>query len=495
MLIFGIDKINIEYICVLRERDGHYFYEKEDTNVPRDEIEKLSQMFHDLSSTVLDMQRVIDRLIPRSCRGPRDYLSPQEYNEAYAKIAYYPSYYTPDGYKNLIDQKENQFKASFLEENRDLLNTDPQAYYVRFFNQRDQVLSEFSQELKYKYLSQARQYILAWYYYNTLDRLNNDGSIVLCSLDYKGIRTLEVDISDDLAVSISTNFGFGEASYFFLCLKYKGVLIIPYSHLVKYYFADMRDLVRYTRNYKPCHSSWDDLFRFIEEAANLLTDDKDAFIKTFILDEIDEMVNGLDSLINDPLNYLYHSSAFADGLSPSSFLTVRNIRAEEVLLYRLYPNEMQLTVKVEKVTGALAFLDNLKLVTELIPTITGYISKIKKLTKKIVPEIEVTLNNLPQRINELKKTIESESKRLSVVESTIELIRVLFDDDVKEGRGQTDRKTIELKFYEYKPEYWDLKKKRESLKESIQKSKDNLELFENFKKSLEESLDTILKTT
>lgn len=463
MLIFGIDKINIEYICVLRERDGHYFYEKEDTHVPWDEIARLSQMFHDPSSTVLDMQRVIDKLIPWQFRGPRDYLSPQEYNEAYAEIAYYPSHYTPEGYKNLIEQKENQFNASFLEENRDLLNTDSKAYYVRYRNQRDLVLGEFCQELKDKYLSKAGQYILASYYYNTLQRLNNDDSIVLCSLDYKGVQTIEVDIGEDLAVSISTNFGFGEASYFILCLKYKGVLIIPYSHLVKYYYAEMRDLVRYTRNYKPCHSSWDDLFRFIEEAANLLTDDKDAFIKTYIFDEIDKMVNGLNSLINNPFSYLDYSSAFADGLSPSSFLTVRNIRAEDVLLYRLYPNEMQLTVKVEKVTGALAFLDNLKQVSELIPIITGHISKIKKLAKKIVPEIEDALYKLPHRINELKKKIESDSQRLSFVEAL------------------------------FGPEFRDLK--IESLKESIQESKNNLELFENFKKSLEDSLDTILKTT
>ena len=78
---------------------------------------------------------------------------------------------------------------------------------------------------------------------------------------------------------------------FFLWLKYKGIDILPYSYVVKYYYANRMDIHRYTRMYDVTRDSWNLSFKFVEETANSAADDEESFVNRYILNEINQMVD------------------------------------------------------------------------------------------------------------------------------------------------------------------------------------------------------------
>jgi hypothetical protein len=115
-------------------------------------------------------------------------------------------------------------------------------------------------------------------------------------------------ITDDIEIKIHTNFGFGWSSYFYLGLTYKGIKILPYSFFVKYYYADRRDIARYTRLYSTEHESWNYAFNFVENVAEQAAEGDESFATEFIMNEVNEMVYCLRRILNNPKDYFDNTS-------------------------------------------------------------------------------------------------------------------------------------------------------------------------------------------
>lgn len=74
-------------------------------------------------------------------------------------------------------------------------------------------------------------------------------NIKIFSHDIVGFNHIIYDIDDDVKVRVDTNFGYGPtSSYFFLTIKYKDIILIPYSDLVHFYYASMKSLIAHTNH-------------------------------------------------------------------------------------------------------------------------------------------------------------------------------------------------------------------------------------------------------
>ena len=84
-----------------------------------------------------------------------------------------------------------------------------------------------------------------------------------------GWTSYEYKANEDVVIFIHTNFGYGNSSYFFLNMRYKGIDILPYTSIVHYYKANIVDLCRHTRQYSMKRDSWNVAFNLVVEAANM----------------------------------------------------------------------------------------------------------------------------------------------------------------------------------------------------------------------------------
>ena len=98
----------------------------------------------------------------------------------------------------------------------------------------DKEIIEANQSAKKKYLKKASIYIKCQRLSETVNKIKEHEGIKLYSRDVVGYSTYTHKINDDITVELRTNFGFGRAAYFNLAIKYKDIVVLPYSYLVHY---------------------------------------------------------------------------------------------------------------------------------------------------------------------------------------------------------------------------------------------------------------------
>ena len=130
------------------------------------------------------------------------------------------------------------------------------------------------------------------YYYD----LNKESSILAYSHRRVGWASPAFDLNNDIKVVYLTNFGYGSASYFFLQIYYKGIGILPYSQWVHYRKACASDIIRYTRRYHLNNEEWMKTMTFTADTYNSAVADPASFVQKNILNEVEEMVSGLEKI-------------------------------------------------------------------------------------------------------------------------------------------------------------------------------------------------------
>ncbi len=249
--------------------------------------------------------------------------------------------------------------------------------------------------------------------------LERNPNVVLYSHDYKGWDNIMYqNITDDIDISIKSNFFYGKASYFVVCLRYKGVDILPYSKLVEYRFAKMADLIKGTVFLEPERRQWLTAFKYVLELADEAKTQEEQFIRRFIVDDVEKLIRGLKKIYHETKSEyrrLGHSCyspwwilRFENEVGMSRAYMSNTFRLEEEKeRYEVSERELVECFKFEKITYALEYLDNLSVLAE------NTTEKIKAVVCNAMGEI-VTLNEkiVPQ-IKKLKKDIDSEIDSLA----------------------------------------------------------------------------------
>lgn len=138
-----------------------------------------------------------------------------------------------------------------------------------------------------------------------------DKKILTFSHRIRGWSSPAHNLSENFSIEIKTNFGYGGSSYFYVKIKYKNIDICPISEWINYEIAEFSEIIRYTRSYTKTelksgrrnrilieNSFWQDALTFAEEACNCSIKGEENFVEFYILKECEDMVKGLENIMN-----------------------------------------------------------------------------------------------------------------------------------------------------------------------------------------------------
>lgn len=423
--------INKDYIGVVKEENGLLKYYEVD--IPQEDalIKELDEMINNDDLSVLDVQEKFISVYPpkldiyKTDSCPKvyyDYLYPNLYSEAYVDVARYPQIWTKEKYYQDLEEEENMYREAYykkVKENADASNmVDIDA----------QIESKVAASMK-EYIRRVRkkfdykQFVYARNYAKTAGCILQDDNCRMISTDQLGWKYYRFNLNKYVSIFVSTNFGYGSSSYFFCNLSYKGVDILPYSAIVKYRYAGWLNLTRYTRQYEVCRTSWKYVFEFVVQAANIAKTDPDLFVETYITKEIQVMMEGLRAILYNPKK-CYERLLIAKWDNPIGYYNlVFNISNSEKKEYMVAQNEKIIAFKMEKVTGSLLFLANLRQLGDILPMVEEYVNEIIQMNIPLLSEIEMhkikvtkdiekTEINLKKLENEIDK-IDASLKKLN----------------------------------------------------------------------------------
>ena len=432
--------------------------------------------------TVWDMQSLFTAQFPKTT-SYLEYIHPYSYSTSYVQGVSYPKMFEYDELQKSWSEAGNAARQSYLAECK---QHDANCDITIAAQKEKTAIGELKKRQKEDFYDNTMRWIDARCYYNTANQLRKNSMIKMFSKEYIGWIDFTHRINDDINVELKTNFGFGCSSYFLLSVQYKGINILPYSYIVKYYKAYMADIVRCTRMYSPCRESWSASFDFISEFVNKSIADPDGFVKSYIIHEVTEMMQGLEAIATNPRSVI---EGVSGRRADPCVINVRPIYSEEKIQMQVYPEETQILFKVEKIVGALDFLNNLKAIAKEVDTIRQYIDRLQEINMTLYPQIQDAIAKIGRKVKKqtsIKENLENKisdlSKRLTPFETEIERLRT----------EATQEKPFVMNDYEdAHPEYIKIKSDKSDLQSGINKVNKMISDFNSFLKILNMSLSRL----
>lgn len=344
----------------------------------------------------------------------------------------------------------------------------------------------YAREERQRYYNRIAHRVLPATLEDLSNELYRDSSVLAYSHRRVGWASPAFNLNDDIKVVYLTNFGYGSASYFFLQIYYKGIGILPYSHWVHYRKANASEIVRYTRRYHLENQEWIKAMTFTSDVYNDAVGNPESFVQKNILNEVEEMVSGLET-IQSANSYRTQESFF----NPSSIV----ITGDDLICF-----------KGEKISGALGFLDQLKTLTPITDKVSSYIQRIMNCNFSVVAELKTAISDKKMILETILKSIENEqpkwdelwSKNEAYDKMRSELYDAIKEEDAfkektwSEIRGERDARFIKEhpEYVAFKEEYdaeykvyYDLCTKRNKAQafiEEIQKYLDTIESYKDY---------------
>lgn len=409
-------KVNETHMCVLRkEKDVDRvkvdFVELKFKN--QDQLDELKRMVDNDNRSVLDMQDYVKGSALRRLSLDFDFCSCL--SDSYQWIPCLESISFADYLKEIDEYDKKGDKAG-------------KEAYARDQRQR------YFQRIKYRILPAMLE--------DLSTDLYKDPSVLAYSHRRVGWASPAFNLNNDIKVVYLTNFGYGSASYFFLQIYYKGIGILPYSQWVHYRKACASDIIRYTRRYHLDNDEWMKTMSFTADVYNSAVSDPASFVEKNILNEVEEMVSGLEK-IQTASDYRTQESFF----NPSTII----ITGDDMVRF-----------KGEKISGALRFLDQLQTLAPLTDKVGFYIERIMNCNFTVVAELEDAISGKKKYLETVLANIEKEQPkwdRLSSKNDEYDVMRsemydALAEEEEFKGKTYTTIKDErDRRFTKENPEY------------------------------------------
>lgn len=388
----GKSQVNEKYVLALVENSDTTLSVRR-MDIPSSEvpIAKLEAMVDNPNRTVYDMSSYFYSLFSPKVKAFA-FCYPSEYNDSYIDSRSVPEEISYADYVKGVKDLEATFNAKhrFSREPLDALKL-----------KLDKEIIEANQSAKKKYLKKASIYIKCQRLSETVNKIQEHEGIKLYSRDVVGYSTYTHKINDDITVELRTNFGFGRAAYFNLAIKYKDIVVLPYSYLVHYYYANMKSLMACTRAYRPLRESWEASIDFIADFVNQSIYDPRRFVSKYVIKEVEEMMKGLRAIMDNPAEV---QSRIKDSCSSEIRLSViRPFNKDEFVMMETMADELTTLFKAEKITGALLFVENLRQLQEICGDMSALIDEILSMNKEVKPEISPVLKSVRSTIETFKR--------------------------------------------------------------------------------------------
>ena len=409
-------KVNETHMCVLRKEENEDRVKVDYVELKfkhQDQLEELKRMADNDNRSVLDMQDYVKGSALRRLSLDFDFCSCL--SDSYQWIPCLPSVSFAD-YQKEIDgydkRGDKEGKEAYARDQR-------QRYYY---------------SIAYRVLPA----MLDDYYYD----LHKEPTILAYSHRRVGWASPAFNLNDDIKVIYLTNFGYGSASYFFLQIYYKGIGILPYSQWVHYRKASASEIIRYTRRYHLDNQEWMKTMSFTADVYNSAVSDPESFVEKNILNEVEEMVSGLEK-IQSASDYRTQESFF----NPSTII----ITGDDMVRF-----------KGEKISGALGFLDQLQTLEPITDKVGSYIQRIMNCNYSVVAELEDAISGKKKYLETILANIEKEQPKWDKLSSENDeynkMRNEMFDtiaeeEEFKEKSWSTISEERDKRFAKEHPEY------------------------------------------
>ena len=358
-------KVNETHMCVLRKEKNEDrvkvdFVELKFKN--QDQLEELKRMADNDNRSVLDMQDYVKGSALRRLLLDFDFCSCL--SDSYQWIPCLQSISFADYRKEIDEYDKRGDKAG-----KEAYARDQRQSYYQCIKRR--ILPAMLEDLS--------------------DDLYKDPSVLAYSHRRVGWASPAFNLNDDIKVVYLTNFGYGCASYFFLQIYYKGIGLLPYSQWIHYRKACASDIIRYTRRYHLNNEEWMKTMAFTADTYNSAVGDPASFVQKNILNEVEEMVSGLEK-IQSATSYIAQESFF----NPNTII----ITGDDMVRF-----------KGEKISGALGFLDQLQTLAPLTDKVGFYIERIMNCNFSVVAELEEAISGKKKYLETILANIEKEQPK------------------------------------------------------------------------------------
>lgn len=386
-------QVNEKYVLALVENSDTTLSVRR-INIPSSEvpIAELEAMVDNPNRTDYDMSSYFYSIFSPKVKS-FDFCYPSEYNDSYIDSRSVPREISYADYVKVVKEIETTFDAKhrFSKEPLDVLKL-----------KLEKEIIEANHSAKKKYLKKASIYIKCQLLSETIKKnIKEHDEIKLYSRDVVGYSTYTHKINDDITVELRTNFGYGSASYFNLSVKYKDIVILPYSYLVHYYYANMKSLMACTRAYRPLRESWEASIDFIADFVNQSVADPRKFVREYVMKEVEEMMKGLRAIMDNPAEV---QGRIKDSSSSEIRLSViRPFNDDDFVMMETMADELTTLFKAEKITGALLFVESLRQLQEVCGDMSALIDEILSMNKGVKPEISPVLKSVRLTIKTLKR--------------------------------------------------------------------------------------------
>ena len=307
----------------------------------------------------------------------------------------------------------------------------------------DKIAKEsYAREERHRYFRRIESRVLPAMIEDLTNDLNKDSSVLAYSHRRVGWSSPAFNLNDDIRVVYLTNFGYGCASYFFLQIYYKGIGILPYSHWVHYRKASTSEIIRYTRQYHLANQEWMKTMAFTADVYNEAVSNPGSFVQKNILNEVEEMVSGLET-IHRSNNYRVQESFF----NPNCVFIV----GDDLIRF-----------KGEKISGALDFLDQLQTLSPITDKVNTYIQRIMNCNLSIVDELQTAITNKKEYLETILAGIDKEqpiweelsARKDEYDKSRKELLDEIPKEEEFKERTWSEQKTErDIRFAKEHPEY------------------------------------------
>lgn len=475
--------IDRTHIIALKEENGILLNMELPISRPEQFIDELNAMVENPNRTMWDMQSYFAQRFPKNAMY-LDYIHPHSYRDSYVGVTPYPNFSDYDELRQTWAKAGRDAREAYINNCKHCWNRNPDNEEA--VQREKEAVDNLKKSQKYNFLQAAMRWINASCYTAEANRLNNDRSVKMFSKENVGWNDFIHQVNDDIKVAIKTNFGFGSAAHFILAIQYKGLDILPYSHIVRYYKAGMADIVRCTRSYLPCRESWSASFDFLSDFVNRSVADPENFVRTYIMNEVEEMMSGLEKIAVDPIGFL---NRIANNKVDPYIINVRQILREEKVKMSVYPEETEILFKVEKIMGALYFLNSLTEIAKEVKDIQKQIDRLLELNMALCPEVRQAADKVKSKIETqslIKEKLDSQIATLS------EKLHPYEEEIQKLFSMSTQENPFRMEDYEPRhPEYSTLKKEKQDIQSQLYKVKNQISDFESFLSILNRSIQRL----
>ncbi len=474
--------IDRTHIIALKEEYGMLRIVELPISRPEQFIDELTAMVDNPNRTVWDMQSHFANRFPKSTTY-LDYIYPNAYSKAFVGGPLYPKFSDYEDIRQALLEVGKDARESYINECKNK-GTTPD--FTVASQKEKEAINNRNRSQKTFLLRNLMRWIDATCYIEESQRLSKDNSVKMFSKENVGWSDFCHKVNEDIKIAIRTNFGFGSASHFILAAQYKGLDILPYSYIVKYYNAGMADIVRCTRSYQACRESWIACFDFISYFVNQSVANPETFVRSYILNEVKEMMVGLEKIAENPKEYI---EKIAETKVEHCIINVRNILASEKVRMKVYPEETTILFKVEKIVGALDFLESLTDMAKEVEDVQPHIDHLLELNMALYPEVREAADKVTTRIEEqtvIKKDFKSKI-------STLSEKLLPFEDEIQRLRSQAtaDEPFSILKYETSHPSYVTLEAERSALQRELYKVNSLISDYNSFLSLLNQSINRI----